>query len=57
LATALAAHLSIHCISAAHAQPVATAIATVIAISTTISHTHFAFSSLRFQFQIHLMSL
>ena len=44
-------------IAAAHIHPVATAIATVIAISTNISHIIFAFSSLRSNAQYHTISL
>jgi hypothetical protein len=44
-------------VAAAHIQPVATAIATVIAISTKISHIIFAFSSLRSNAQYQTISL
>ena len=47
-ATAIAAH---------HTHHVTTATATVITISVMISHANFAFSSLRFQNQYHLISL
>jgi hypothetical protein len=40
-----------------HIHPVTTATATVITISVKISHASFAFSSLRFQNQYHLISL